>query len=87
MTAEDLKSAQDAVVVAERIVDSLNQAVRYGRHDLCTPASLGIALSHSETAGTDELRRLADAAMYVAKRAGGGGWHLYGKADSAPALS
>ncbi len=85
--AEDVKSAQDAVVVAERIVDSLNQTVRYGRHELCTPASLGIALSHSETTGPDELLRLADAAMYVAKRAGAGGWHLYGKADSTPALS
>ncbi len=85
--AEDLRSAQDAIVVAERIVESLNQTVPYGRHELCTPASLGIALSHSETTGPDELLRLADAAMYVAKRAGAGGYHLYGKADSTPALS
>jgi diguanylate cyclase (GGDEF)-like protein len=85
--AEDLRSAQDAIVVAERIVESLNRTVPYGRHELCTPASLGIALSHSETTGPDELLRLADAAMYVAKRAGAGGYHLYGKADTTPALS
>ncbi|MET0417755.1 MAG: GGDEF domain-containing protein [Actinoplanes sp.] len=85
--AEDLRSAQDAIVVAERIVESLNRTVPYGRHELCTPASLGIALSHSETTGPDELLRLADAAMYVAKRAGAGGYHLHGTTDSAPALS
>jgi diguanylate cyclase (GGDEF)-like protein len=71
--AEDLRSAQDAVVIAERIVESLDQGVPYRRHRLRTSASLGIALSHSETTGPDELLRLADTAMRVAKGDGGGG--------------
>jgi len=83
--AEDLRSARDAVVIAERIVSSLDQGVRYRRHQLRTPASLGIALSHSQTTGPDELLRLADAAMRAAKRDGGGRYHLHGAADGASA--
>ncbi len=77
----------DTIVVAERIVRSLDRPVRYGRHQLRAPASLGIALSHSGTAGPDDLLRLADAAMYTAKRAGGGRFHLHGVSDEAAALS
>lgn len=83
--AEDLRSAQDAVVIAERVVESLDQGVPYRRHQLRTPASLGIVLSHSQTTGPDELLRLAGTAMHVAKRDGGGGYHLHGAAGSAAA--
>jgi diguanylate cyclase (GGDEF)-like protein len=82
--AEDLRSARDAVVIAERIVESLDQAVPYRRHQLRTPASLGIVLSHSQTTGPDELLRLAGTAMQAAKRAGGGRYHLHGARESLP---
>ncbi|GAB2615976.1 hypothetical protein Aab01nite_28600 [Paractinoplanes abujensis] len=84
---EDLTSARDAVVVAERIVASLDAVIPIGPHRLRTPASVGIALSHSEVTGPDELLRLADAAMYRAKRRGGGGHHLHGVPEAEPALT
>ncbi|MBL7261979.1 sensor domain-containing diguanylate cyclase [Paractinoplanes lichenicola] len=85
--AEDLASARDAVVVAERIVESLDEVIPIGSRRLRTPASVGIALSHSDVEGPDELLRLADAAMYRAKRRGGGGYHLHGVSEAAPALT
>ncbi|MET0425211.1 MAG: sensor domain-containing diguanylate cyclase [Actinoplanes sp.] len=78
--AEDLHSAQDAIVIAERIVEALNEVVPVGPHLLRTPASIGIALWNTEVNYPDELLRLADAAMYQAKHAGGG-YHLHGSTN------
>lgn len=81
--AEDLHSAADAVVIAERIVAALDEVVPVGRHLVRTPASIGIALSHVDVVSPDQLLRLADAAMYRAKAAGAGGYHLHGAGDTA----
>ncbi len=82
---EDLASARDAVVVAERIVASLDQVIPIGSRRLQTAASVGIALSHTDVAGPDDLLRMADTAMYEAKRRGGGGFQLHGTAVAQPA--
>ncbi|MBU2666656.1 GGDEF domain-containing protein [Actinoplanes bogorensis] len=84
---EDLASARDAIVVAERIVESLDEAIPVGAKRLHTPASIGVALSHSDVEGPDELLRMADTAMYEAKRRGGGGFHLHGAPEAVPVLS
>jgi diguanylate cyclase (GGDEF)-like protein len=75
--AEDLHSAQDAIVIAERIIDSLNEAAPVAGHALHTPASIGIALSHVGTETPDDLLHDADTAMYEAKRAGNGRYRLH----------
>jgi diguanylate cyclase (GGDEF)-like protein len=76
--AEDLHSAQDAIVIAERIVSELNKTVPIKGNLVRTPASIGIALSHADTLSGDDLLRAADVAMYDAKRAGGGRFLLAG---------
>ncbi|MBM2622337.1 GGDEF domain-containing protein [Actinoplanes sp. LDG1-06] len=81
---EDLSSARDALVVAERIVASLGEVIVVGQKRLRTPASVGVALSHSGLDGPDDLLRLADGAMHEAKRRGGGGLHLHGVPEIAP---
>ena len=75
--AEDLHSARDALVIADRIIAAMNEPVIVGRARIRVPAGIGIALSHSETSGPDELLRLADTAMNTAKTRGGG-YHLHG---------
>jgi diguanylate cyclase (GGDEF)-like protein len=75
---EDLTSARDALVVAERIVAALDATITVGGRKLRTPASVGVALSHAGVADADELLRMADTAMYEAKRRGGGGLQLHG---------
>jgi diguanylate cyclase (GGDEF)-like protein len=82
--AEDLRSARDAMVIAERIVAALDATVPVGRREVSTPASIGIALSHADITDPDELLRMADAAMYAAKRRGGGTYEMHGVAPAAP---
>ncbi|HWS36266.1 MAG TPA: GGDEF domain-containing protein [Actinoplanes sp.] len=74
---EDLRDKVDAVLVAERIIAVLNEPVTIGGHELRTPVSIGIALSRAGDS-PDDVLRYADSAMYSAKRAGGGRFHLYG---------
>ncbi|WP_436527768.1 diguanylate cyclase domain-containing protein [Actinoplanes sp. HUAS TT8] len=74
--AEDLNEPAGARVIAERVVQALNEQMVVDGHVLCTPASIGIALS-GPGQGADDVLRDADAAMYVAKRAGSGRYHVH----------
>jgi diguanylate cyclase (GGDEF)-like protein len=78
VVAEDLRTAQDIVVIAERLVESLGRSVPVGGRIVRAPASVGIALSHPDTDGPDQLMREAEAAMTSAKRQGGGRYQLHG---------
>jgi diguanylate cyclase (GGDEF)-like protein len=78
--AEDLRTAQDILIIAERLVESLGRSVPVGGRIVRAPASVGIALSHPDTDGPDQLMREAEAAMTLAKRQGGGRYQLHGAA-------
>jgi diguanylate cyclase (GGDEF)-like protein/PAS domain S-box-containing protein len=69
VVACDVAGAQQAVDIAERLRVAISEGFRYGDHEIRATASVGIALS---TPGDDAaaLLRRADAATYVAKRAG-----------------
>ena len=66
---EDVLDADDATVVADRILQSLNEAFTIDGNELFVSASVGIALSAPEL-GPADLMRNADIAMYDAKRRG-----------------
>ncbi|MEA2135537.1 MAG: hypothetical protein QOC68_3446 [Solirubrobacteraceae bacterium] len=75
---EDVRSAQDAADTAERILESLSAPLLLEGKELFVRCSLGISIAEGETAaGADELIRNADAAMYIAKRDGKGGYRLF----------
>ncbi len=75
---EDLESTQTAVEVAERILEDLRQPLMVAGKELVVRGSIGISiLEESSAAGADELIRDADAAMYIAKRDGKGGYRLF----------
>jgi diguanylate cyclase (GGDEF)-like protein/PAS domain S-box-containing protein len=61
----------DAVTIAGRIVEVLQEAFTVAGHHLTIGASVGIAHGNQPTSG-DGLLRDADIAMYVAKRTGKG---------------
>jgi diguanylate cyclase (GGDEF)-like protein/PAS domain S-box-containing protein len=75
---EDIESAQEAADTAERILESLTEPLRLDQKELVVRSSLGISVIEGEApADADELIRNADAAMYIAKRDGKGGYRLF----------
>jgi diguanylate cyclase (GGDEF)-like protein/PAS domain S-box-containing protein len=73
----DITARDNAVAVATRILGALAEPVAVGGTTLRCTASIGIAVTGPDCAGTDELLRRADAAMYHAKRAKDTGWAVY----------
>ena len=64
---EDIHGNEDAIRVAKRVCEALNEPVRVDGKDLYTSVSVGIAVSDSRYVEPDELLRDADIAMYRAK--------------------
>ena len=67
---EDLADRQEAVAVAERILESLCAALSLSGKDVTISTSIGIAVTASGAESTDDLIRDADLALYSAKRQG-----------------
>ena len=75
---EDVADPQVAVETAERILNSLSRPLELGGSHLVIRASLGISVVEPGNAtDADELIRNADAAMYIAKAEGKGGYRLF----------
>ena len=75
---EDVDDPQVAVETAERILDSLGRPLELDNNHLIIRASLGISVVEPGNANdADELIRNADAAMYIAKAEGKGGYRLF----------
>ena len=61
---------EDAIAVAHKLLVALREPLRIDRHDLTLSASIGVARFHGEVESAEHLIQRADAAMYVAKKAG-----------------
>ncbi len=67
---EDIKSINEAIVVAERVQHEVSQHCELEGYDTFTTASIGIALYKTDYHHPADLLRDADTAMYRAKAAG-----------------
>jgi diguanylate cyclase (GGDEF)-like protein/PAS domain S-box-containing protein len=76
VTLTNISTAENAVVVAERILAELATPCFVLDQPVLVGGSIGIALSDRES-DLDELLHRADVAMYRAKRAKTTGWELY----------
>jgi diguanylate cyclase (GGDEF)-like protein/PAS domain S-box-containing protein len=74
---EDASGTNEAISVAERIVEALRPPFEVEGHQWFVRASLGVSLSTSGQIDADDLMRNADVAMYVAKARGKGRFELY----------
>jgi diguanylate cyclase (GGDEF)-like protein len=73
---EDVEDLDQAIAVAQRILDALGDGCTVNGHELFVSASIGIATSAQ--AGTrEELVAAADAAAYTAKAAGKGQYQVF----------
>jgi len=73
---EDLDGSAQVRRLADRIDDELNEPFLLSGHELHTSASVGIAFSGRGDDIPEQILRDADAAMYQAKRRGGGGHQI-----------
>ncbi len=67
---ERIRSVEDAIQVAERIMQVLDQPFLIESRELHSSASVGIAVAQPHYASAEEILRDADAAMYRAKADG-----------------
>ena len=75
---ESAVSLNGAILVAERVIDLLNEPIPVKEHICHVGASIGIAIFPDDSENGDILLRHADQAMYIAKNKGRNCWHLYG---------
>jgi diguanylate cyclase (GGDEF)-like protein/PAS domain S-box-containing protein len=71
---EDIESDAEALALAERVLETLNEPFVVGSSEVPMPASIGVSVSHDPEADPEGMLREADVAMYRAK--GGGGSRL-----------
>jgi diguanylate cyclase (GGDEF)-like protein/PAS domain S-box-containing protein len=69
---EDVEISDDAVRVAERIVEELREPISLDGRELYVATSIGVGLGNDSIQGSEELLREADTAMYRAKDEGSG---------------
>ena len=72
-----IHSAEDAELVARRLLFVLSQPYQIGEHEVHSSVSIGIVASDTNRGDADALLRDADTAMYEAKRAGRGRYVLF----------
>lgn len=67
---DGLAKPQDAVIVAERLLESFAAPYLLGEHEVYSSASIGVVTSDNCDADAEDVVRDADTAMYEAKLAG-----------------
>jgi diguanylate cyclase (GGDEF)-like protein len=83
---DDLKDADEAEAVAERLQRELAPAFNLSGHEVFTTVSIGIALSTEDYHRPEEILRDADTAMYRAKQLGKARYEIFDKAMRARAM-
>lgn len=73
----EVADAQEAALVARKLVAALGAAYRLDSHELTVTASIGIALYPDDGATASILLRNADAAMYGSKEGGRNHYRFY----------
>lgn len=67
---EGLNGEDEAIAIAARIRDAMQQPLSWGKGELVVTLSIGIAMASSSLVSAESLLRDADAAMYRAKQDG-----------------
>jgi len=70
--AEDIGGADDAALIAQRLLDALNTPFLLGEEEVVVSVSIGISMFPTDDVDLDRLVRHTDMAMYRAKSLGRG---------------
>jgi len=82
----DVQRTDDAAVVAQRLVDTLQEPVTVLGTEVFVGGSVGVAMYPNDGHDIDTLLMNADTAMYRAKAAGRGGFQMYDRSMNERAL-
>ncbi len=74
---EDLNKSHDAVQLAQKIIDILEQPIDVEGHTVYVSSSIGISLYPEDAKNAQDLLKNADAAMYKAKDEGRNNFQFY----------
>lgn len=74
---DDIHSAQDAALVAEKILNTLKEPFEANEHQFYVTSSIGISLYPDDGMDAETLIRNADAAMYRSKDEGRNTYYFY----------
>jgi diguanylate cyclase (GGDEF)-like protein/PAS domain S-box-containing protein len=72
-----IKSPDDAALVAKNILSEVTRPVNLPQHTLCPTTSIGISLYPSDAESVTGLQKAADHAMYLAKERGKNGYKFF----------
>ena len=81
---EDIAGLDDAIQVADRIIELLHQPLPIASREIFLTTSIGIAIVGEGVTEPGEALREADQAMYRAKAAGGSRWELFDESLAPP---
>lgn len=84
---EDLNGIDDARVITERLIESLQEPILMDGREFEVTASIGVAMSFSRHDRASDLLRNADIAMYRAKNKGKARYEVFDTKMSAAALT
>ncbi|MCC6329258.1 MAG: EAL domain-containing protein, partial [Acidobacteria bacterium] len=81
----DLSEQSEALLVAERIRNDLNDPFDIGQRTIFITTSIGVALSTTKGRSAEDMVRDADISMYAAKASGGAQYQIFDEAMHAKA--
>jgi diguanylate cyclase (GGDEF)-like protein/PAS domain S-box-containing protein len=84
---EGITGVEDAIPIAQRVLESLASPIILDGYELFTSASIGIVMSSPSIDQPEYLWRSADMAMYRAKASGTGRFEIFDRAMHADALA
>jgi diguanylate cyclase (GGDEF)-like protein/PAS domain S-box-containing protein len=68
---EEIETDEEALALADRVVQTLKEPFQVGGVEVSMPASVGVSITHNGDTDPESMLREADVAMYRAKGAGG----------------
>ena len=83
---EGLQSANDALLITQKILTNLSQGYKTDEAELFISASIGISLFPKDGSSADDLIQNADRAMYLTKRERKNGFEFFNKEMKTHAL-
>jgi diguanylate cyclase (GGDEF)-like protein/PAS domain S-box-containing protein len=86
LLVSNLKTAEDAVRIAQKLIDRFHEPFIVKAQELFVTVSIGIAVFPQDGHEASALLAAADSAAHTCKRLGGNGWHLHNSAISDSAV-